>query len=239
MDFLHILKILQRKTWVLITFPLLTIIVTGALLSRMDKKYKSTAQIATGFTTNDAVKLKDDSDNPFEVSTNFTNIIESMNSIPVMSLVSYRLVLHDLESNKPFRKYKPSKDGELQVKPADLASAKTEFQERLKNFKPLNSSDERDRVLFEILKGYEYDYESFKKELWIRRVSTSDFISVDYTSEDAYLSALAANAVCEEFIRYNKALKGRPFFGVDRLPREPGAGEEESARSENGEPQRF
>jgi succinoglycan biosynthesis transport protein ExoP len=207
MDFLHILKILQRKTWVLITFPLLTIIVTGALLSRMDKKYKSTAQIATGFTTNDAVKLNDDSDNPFEVSTNFTNIIESMNSIPVMSLVSYRLVLHDLESTKPFRTYKPSKDSDIKIQPSDLTSAKAEFADRLKNFKPLNSSDERDRVLFEIIKGYGYDYETFKKELWIRRVSTSDFISVDYTSEDGYLSALAVNAVCEEFIRYNKALK--------------------------------
>lgn len=207
MDFLHILKLLQRKTWVLVAFPLLTIIVTGVLLSRMDKKYKSTAQIATGFTTDDAVKLNEESDNPFEVSTNFTNIIESMNSIPVMSLVSYRLVLHDLESDEPFRRYKPSKDADTKVEAADLSSAKAEFQERLKNFRPLNSSEERDRVLFEILKGFEYDFESLKKELWIRRVSTSDFISVDYTSENAYLSALMVNAVCEEFIRYNKALK--------------------------------
>lgn len=207
MDFLHILKILQRKTWVLIVFPLVTIAVTGLLLSRMDKKYKSTAQIATGFTTDDAVKLDDGSANPFEISTNFTNIIESMNSIPVQSLVSYRLILHDLESDEPFRRFKPSKDSEIKIDQTALLASKAEFQERLKNFKPLNSSDEKDRILFEILKGYEYDYESLLKKLWIRRVSTSDFISVDFTSENPFLSALVVNAACEEFIRYNKALK--------------------------------
>jgi uncharacterized protein involved in exopolysaccharide biosynthesis/Mrp family chromosome partitioning ATPase len=207
MDFLHILKILQRKTWVLIVFPLVTILVTGVLLSRMDKKYKSTAQIATGFTTDDAVRLNDDSSNPFEVSTNFTNIIESMNSIPVQSMVAYRLILHDLESKEPFRKFKPSKDSEIKIDVATIVASKAEFQERLKNFKPLNSSEEKDRVLFEILKAYEYDYESLLKKLWIRRVSTSDFISVDFTSETPFLSALTVNAVCEEFIRYNKALK--------------------------------
>ncbi|HMJ71578.1 MAG TPA: hypothetical protein VK508_21935 [Cyclobacteriaceae bacterium] len=207
MDFLNILKILQRKTWVLIVFPLVTILVTGVLLSRMDKKYKSTAQIATGFTTDDAVKLNDDSSNPFEVSTNFTNIIESMNSIPVQSLVAYRLILHDLESPESFRKFKQSKDSDIKIDAATFAASKAEFQERLRNFQPLNSSDEKDRVLFEILKGYEYDYESLIKKLWIRRVSTSDFISVDFTSETPFLSALTVNAVCEEFIRYNKALK--------------------------------
>lgn len=207
MDFLHILKILQRKTWVLIIFPLVTIAVTGLLLSRMDKKYKSTAQIATGFTTDDAVKLDDGSANPFEISTNFTNIIESMNSIPVQSLVSYRLIIHDLESDEPFRRFKAPKDSEIKIDQTALLNSKAEFQERLKNFKPLNSSDEKDRILFEILKGYEYDHESLVKKLWIRRVSTSDFISVDFTSENPFLSALVANANCEEFIRYNKALK--------------------------------
>ena len=207
MDFLSILRVLQRKLWVLIVIPLLTVICAFYFISSMDKKYKSTAQLATGFTTDDAVRLNDDSSNPFEISTNFINIIESMNSIPVLSLVSYRLVLHDLSEPNPFRKFKAPEDLDVVIDEQRLVWAKKEFEERLVKFLPLNSLNEDDRVLFEILRGFEYDYESLIEKLWIRRVSTSDFISVDFTSENPYLSALTVNAICEEFIRYNKALK--------------------------------
>lgn len=207
MDFLSILRVLQRKLWVLIVIPLLTVICAFYFISSMDKKYKSTAQLATGFTTDDAVRLNDDSSNPFEISTNFINIIESMNSIPVLSLVSYRLVLHDLSEPSPFRKFKAPEDLDVVIDEERLVWAKKEFEERLAKFLPLNSLNEDDRVLFEILRGFEYDYESLIEKLWIRRVSTSDFISVDFTSETPYLSALTVNAICEEFIRYNKALK--------------------------------
>jgi polysaccharide biosynthesis transport protein len=207
MDFLSILKALQRKLWVLISIPVFTVVCAFFFISSMDKKFKSTAQIATGFTTDDAVKLNDGSSNPFEISTNFTNIIESMNSIPVLTLVSYRLVLHDIDEPDPFRNFNPRKDAEIVIDAEKLKWAKDEFRKRLSGFKALNSVDEDDRILFEILRGFEYDYESIIKNLWIRRVSTSDFISVDFTSENSFLSALAVNAVCEEFIRYNKALK--------------------------------
>ena len=194
--------------WILISIPILTIACSVFFVSRMDKKYKSVAQIATGFTTDDDVKLNEGGTNPFEINTNFTNIIESMNSIPVLSLVSYRLILHDLEDPKPFREFKASdKTPDVVVDEKKLVWAKTIFKNRLEHFKPLNSVDPDDRVLYAILKGYEYDHESLVKKLWIARVTSSDFISVEYVSENPFLSALLVNAACEEFIRYNKALK--------------------------------
>ncbi|HMI65362.1 MAG TPA: hypothetical protein VK517_04965 [Cyclobacteriaceae bacterium] len=208
MDFLTILRIFRRKVWILIGIPVLTIVCSVFFISRMDKKYKSVAQIATGFTTDDDVKLNEGGTNPFEINTNFTNIIESMNSIPVLSLVSYRLILHDLEDSKPFREFKASdRTADVVVDQKKLAWAKPIFKSRLEHFKPLNSVDPDDRVLYAILKGYEYDHESLVKKLWIARVTSSDFISVEYVSENPYLSALIVNAACEEFIHYNKALK--------------------------------
>src|SRR6185295_20280946 len=147
MDFLSILRIFQRKMWILIGIPVLTIACSVFFVSRMDKKYKSVAQIATGFTTDDDVKMADGTTNPFEINTNFTNIIESMNSIPVLSLVSYRLILHDLEDPKPFREYKPSdKTTDVVVDAKKLAWSKGIFKDRLAHFKPLNSVDPDDRV---------------------------------------------------------------------------------------------
>lgn len=209
MDLLTIYRLLKRKIWILVVFPLVSVICTVFLVSRMDRVYKSTAQIATGLTTDDAVKLNEGSGNPFEINTNFTNIIESMNSIPVMSLVSYRLILHDLnDDNKPFRQFKqPDKSFDVLVDQEILNKAKDLFEDRYKRMTALNSIDHDDRVLLVILKGYEYDYESLKKNFRIQRLSASDFISVDFFSEDPVLSALGANLLCEEFIQYNKALK--------------------------------
>lgn len=205
MNFFSKLKI-NAKWVILILVPVASVLVAYSFISKMDKKYKSTAQIATGFTTDDAVKLNDSPSNPFDVNTNFNNIIESMNSVPVLTLVSYRLVLHDLENDQTFREFDPGM-GDGSIDDEEILRSKTLFKERLEKFKTLNLFDADDQLLFRILKGFSYDHESLSKRLDIHRLAASDFISIEFSSEDPFLSALTVNAVCQEFIRYNKTLK--------------------------------
>ena len=200
-------KIFKRRFGYLLGIPILTVAASYFLISEMGDRYRSTAQIATGFTTDDAVKLSDAPATPFDVSTNFTNVIESMNSVPVLSLVSYRLVIHDLEDKKPFRVFDDSKERDIIIDEKTMTKALGLFKERLKDIKTLNLFDTQDQMLYAILKGYGYDAETISKDLRIRRLDNSDFISVDYVSENPFLSALTVNVVCQEFIRYNKTLK--------------------------------
>ncbi|MBA4057151.1 MAG: hypothetical protein C0490_20730, partial [Marivirga sp.] len=206
MSFLSKLKVFNLKSVILIGVPALSVLGAYYFISQMDKKFKSTAQIATGFTTDDAVKLNDGPSNPFDINTNFNNIIESMNSVPVLTLVSYRLVLHDLESDQTFREFNPKK-GDGALSDDEIIKSKELFKERLDNFKTLNLFNQDDQLLYRILKGYSYDHEALAKNLKIQRLAASDFISIDYVSEDPFLSALTVNALCQEFIRYNKTLK--------------------------------
>ncbi len=206
MSFLSKFKVFNLKAALLVVVPAVSVMCAYYFVSQMDKKYKSTAQIATGFTTDDAVKLNDGPSNPFDINTNFNNIIESMNSVPVLTLVSYRLVLHDLESDQTFREFNAGK-GDGPLSDEEIIKSKTLFKERLDNFKALNLFSPDDQLLYRILKGYAYDHEALARNLKIQRLAASDFISIDYTSEDPFLSALAVNALCQEFIRYNKTLK--------------------------------
>jgi len=206
MSFLSKLKVFNVKWVILICVPMVSVLLAFYFISKMDKKYKSTAQIATGFTTDDAVKLNDAPSNPFDINTNFNNIIESMNSVPVLTLVSYRLVLHDLESDQTFREFNSGK-GDGSLTDDEITKSKTLFKERLDKFKTLNLFDPDDQLLYRVLKGYSYDHETLAKSLKIQRLAASDFISIEYTSEDPFLSALTVNALCQEFIRYNKTLK--------------------------------
>ncbi len=201
------LQTFKRKFGILLGVPILTVVASYFLISEIGDRYKSTAQLSTGFTTDDAVKLNETPATPFDVSTNFTNIIESMNSVPVLSLVSYRLVIHDLEDEKPFRVFDDSKEKNIIIDDKSLAKALALFKEKLKSIKPLNLYDPEDQMLFAILKGYGYDAETLSKDLRIQRLDNSDFIAVDYVSENPFLSALTVNVVCQEFIRYNKTLK--------------------------------
>src|SRR4030095_10551202 len=140
------------------------------------------------------------------VNTNFNNIIESMNSVPVLTLVSYRLILHDLDNDQTFREFDPAA-GDGTIDDEELLRSKALFKERLEKFKTLNPSAPDDQLLFRILKGFGYDHESISKTLDIHRLAASDFISIEFVSEDPFLSAFAVNSVCQEFIRYNKTLK--------------------------------
>lgn len=200
-------KIFKRRLGILVAVPILTVVASYFLIAKVGDRYRSTAQIATGFTTDDAVKLNDTPATPFDVSTNFTNIIESMNSVPVLNLVGYKLVVHDLEGDKPFRVFDEQKEKNIIVDENVLKKALVRFKEKLKEMKPLNLYDKEDQLLFAILKGYGYDAESLSKDLYIKRLENSDFIGVDYVSENPYLSALTVNVLCQEFIRYNKTQK--------------------------------
>lgn len=200
-------KILKRKLGILFGVPILTVVASYFLISEMGDRYKSTAQIATGFTADDAVKLSETPATPFDVSTNFTNLIKSMNSVPVLNLVSYRLAIHDLEDGKPFRVFDESKEKNVIVDEKATTKALTLFKAKLAGMKPLDLYDPQDQLLSAVLKGYRYDVETLSKDLKIQRVENSDFISVDYYSESPFLSALTVNVLCQEFIRYNKTLK--------------------------------
>ena len=201
------LKILKRKLGILIGIPVLTVVASYFLISEMGDRYKSTAQIATGFTADDAVNLSEAPTTPFDVSTNFTNLIKSMNSVPVLNLVSYRLAIHDLEDQKPFRVFDESKEKNIIIDEKATSKALALLKSKLATMKQLNLVDPQDQLLFAVLKGYRYDVETLSKDLKIQRVENSDFISVEYFSENPFLSALTVNALCQEFIRYNKTLK--------------------------------
>jgi succinoglycan biosynthesis transport protein ExoP len=208
MDLLTIFNILKQRLWVILAFPLIAVIVAAFLVSQMEDVFLSTAQLATGFTSDETVTLSEEKNsNQFEVTTKFSNTIESMASIPVMSLVSYRLMLHDLETARPFRKLKNDVELDFALTPEFIDKAKAIYKERLSQFSALNTASLADEQALVLLKQYEYDYQSLLENFRINRQKTSDFINVDFYSENPMLSAFAVNALAEEFIRFNKALK--------------------------------
>jgi len=212
MDLLIIFQILFRRIWLLLASSTLAAVAAFLYTSDYQKSYKSTAQLATGFTISEAVKITDERLNYYEVDIKFNNLIETINSPRVLSLLSYKLLIHDLKNPKTsFRDIsKPLKEN------PDLANINFRevyelIQNKLDSMSTLYSYVALNRTAENLLEAYEYDIESIRKNLQISRVKNTDYISVVGYTEDPYLSAFMVNTLCDEFLRYHASITNSRF----------------------------
>ena len=159
--------------------------------------------MSTGLTLRNEVSFENESFNIREIEIKFNNLIENMTSDKLVSLVSFRLLLHDLE-NPAFRK---KADQELKTNlfnnEEDTLSVTNFLQSKIDSMHVLSNSKEFDLSVLRYLKSKGYDHQTLKKNLSINRIKFTDYILVSYTSENPQLSAFVVNTLCDEFIRYN------------------------------------
>jgi polysaccharide biosynthesis transport protein len=212
MDLLMLAKVLWRKKWILILIPILA--GAAAYVFTMDEidYFRSKAQIATGFTINDQVQLTDEKFNLRDADVKFSNLLNSMTSAIPANMVVFRLMQHDLESGTPFR------TPQLNATPEEIQTVRKFIKTKLETFTPLSPTDSEYDLVRRFLGAYHYTYTSIKEAMTIARVPNTDNIQVDFVSDDPNISAYAANAFCEEFIRYHKSMRSeRTGESVDFL----------------------
>ncbi|SDS88246.1 Uncharacterized protein involved in exopolysaccharide biosynthesis [Mucilaginibacter mallensis] len=195
-------KILSRHKLTLIIIPLITIIITYFLVRHQPDIYTSEAQIATGIVDKSQQALSNNNNEAqqeSQIAQNFDNLIEIMRSKKMLNQVSYQLMIHDLTSNEPFRK--PSKlfttmDG------AARAHALAAYKDFYVKHKELSLYNQDQAGLHNLLTSMKYDDESLLKTLSIYRAQSSDFIDVDFSTDDSELAAFVVNTLTQEFITY-------------------------------------
>lgn len=208
MNIYYLINLIKRRLWLLIIIPIIGAAAAFMILSSLPQKYKSSAQLATGFTTDETVKLTDEKYNPGKTAQDFNNIVEQINSELVVTLASYNLMIHDLSSETPFRTVDYTDKELKKPTPEEKEEMVNTFKEKLKSMELLSSFDPKELKLLEYMKAYKYNSFWLKETgLDISRVKNSDFISVEFVSEDPVLSAFVVNTLSSEFIRYNRNLK--------------------------------
>lgn len=205
MDLLVLAKVLWRKSWIILTVPLIAGF--AAYLFTMDMKdtFVSSTQIATGFTASDQVQITEEKFNMRDADVKFSNLMNSMKSGLSLNLMSYRLLLHDLNTKEvPFHRPDPQA---FKTTEKETALVKSFVQRKLDNLSPLAASDPEFTLIRKFLEGYRYSYNDVKQQLLIERIPNTDFIQVEFSSDKPTLSAYAVNSFCEEFMRYHQGLK--------------------------------
>ena len=200
----------MRKKWIIIFATLVGLGAGIAFSLNIKKTYTALAQYSTGFTIGQRVKIaSDESINIFEVDFKFKNVMETFNSTTVMGMVSYELLLHDLNEKPAFRTLTPEQKSHKNFKQIDPAKASRILRQKVVEMKTLNTYNPEEKDLHQLLSMYGYDQNTLDKTLLIERVGQSDYLNIWFKSENPELSAFVVNELGTAFERFYTNLYNR------------------------------
>ncbi|MEO0469814.1 MAG: AAA family ATPase [Bacteroidota bacterium] len=202
MELIYFLRVLLRRKWFILAITTVAILTAFLIIRKAPEVYPVHVRISTGISEqNNQIFSGNGTVHPqrYEIEARFQDMVELIRSTPVLELVSYHLVLHDLRRLEPFR---PLDDIKNEFSPEELRVAEDRYQLRLDSMLSLDASDELERKHLQILSDARYAPGYIRRNLGVRRIPGTDFIAIDYFSEKPELSSFVANHLCQEFIRY-------------------------------------
>ena len=207
MDIVVLFRVLLRKKWYLILIPVVAAVATYFFTAGMKPVFKSTAKISTGFTTDDEIKVTDERFNLRDAGVKFNNLLQTMTSETVLSMLSYRLLLHDLQSEKPFKPLQSNEPDAVVLTPDERVQTIQLLKTRYDSLKQLNTMDPFENKIQRLLGQLRYAHWNMKDLVEVKYIKDTDFVTITHASGKAELSAFVVNALGEEYIRYDNSLR--------------------------------
>ncbi len=207
MHIIYLIKVLVRRKWTILFCLVLGLV--GGLLFRLltPREYLSTAQYSTGFSQTQKVSLQlNEIFDVNQIDFRINNVIETFKSPIVLAMVSYDLLLHDLDSEHPFRNLNEKSREDSSFKKADIPKARLILRDKISNLKLLATYDPQDKMVFDLLNLYGYNEEQILGKLNVERVPKTDYINVSFSSENPELSAYVANKMGVKFKEFFSSL---------------------------------
>ncbi|MCD6011763.1 MAG: family ATPase [Flavipsychrobacter sp.] len=220
MELLNFLKSLKRYRAVLILVPLVTAIASYIIAKKLPDKYVSNARLTSSIADRSQQLVNDNSQPDSRVSEEFDNLLQTITMDKILDQVSYKLMIHDLENNSAFRKSAKSLASMSQTEKATTLQAFNALYTEKRTLNPLNSNE---KSMHKLLKSMHYDKESLRKQLSAWRMDNSQYINLEFKSENPQLSAFVLNTLSSEFIDYyttvHTANRSRSVKYLDSLVR--------------------
>lgn len=199
MDFQRFFKVLKRYVWFLLAIPILAASLTYYLVQDLPKEYNSQALISTGLADqSQRVVVGDKQMDYFATQQQFDNIIEFLKMKKNINLLSYKLMLHDLES--PSDAFNKIDEEIAALSSDDLQAIIAQYKMFLVEGKIITPEDNQEYKLFDYLQSMQYGEKTIVEQLEITRKDNSDFIQIDYLSNNPYLSVYVVNTIANDFV---------------------------------------
>lgn len=204
MDLLLLWGKLYKNKWLIILIAVFSACSAYWFAKQQPLNYKSAATISTGVINNpNEVSNSAAYIQPYRVDNTLSAIIEMMRSRVSLAMLSKSLYLHDYEQNhKAFRILPESAGKYTENERLQIADWLLNHQDESAIALPGRMGE----IYNELLKDLGYDHASLLKSLKIERVGNTDYIKVEFVSNNAALSAFTVNSLSERFTEtYNAA----------------------------------
>lgn len=204
MNIKEFLNLIAKYKWLVIAIPAITLFVTFLFVKNLPKQYKSQAKLSTGLLDPSRQVAPDipsysGPDLLIKINQQFTNIMDIMTMPKNMSILSYRLILHDLQN--PTKTFQVQSDDVNALTAAQRQLAIRGFEERIAKKQVLTPFDNYDDVkYYNLVKSMGYDAATISKKIAISHEDNSDFITVEFTSENTFMSVFVVNTLSKDFI---------------------------------------
>jgi succinoglycan biosynthesis transport protein ExoP len=206
MELNKFLRLLYKRWPLLIGVPIVGMAITYFLVRNLPASYTAQSTLATGLVdeTRHTLSVGGISFQESQINQSFTNIVEMMKLKKMTDKVSFKLILHDL-TQTPFGE--PSKQMAA-LSAQDKKNSVVFFTDKYNKGEELNLFNKEDEGQYKLLKSMKYDEQSINSSLNIFRKSNSDYIQVEFTSENPELSPYVVNTLITEFIgSYDSIIK--------------------------------
>ena len=219
MDLVYLLKSLLRKKWLIIFSGVIGLVAGYVFARTIRTTYTSLAQYSTGFTMGQKVKIQgSDGLNIFEIDFQFRNVIETFRSPKVLGMVGYNLLLHDLESQTPFRTLNDEQKKQAAITPIPKERAIQILRAKVGAMELLNNYKTEERSVNNLLALHGYDQTSLINDMLVERAMGTDYLNIWFKSENPELSAFVVNDAGEQFSRFfSKIYATRTTESVGKL----------------------
>jgi len=199
MDIKAFLKLVNRYKWLLIIVPIIVATATYYLTKNLPKQYSSEVRISTGLLDPSKKLISTETTDFFKISQQFSNIIEKLKAKKITNLLSYNLMIHDLQGSKEaFRIYSKELDSLNGSQRAELLGV---LKDKRSKKSILTLADNKGKYrLYDIIGSMGYSEEALNDKIEISHVENSDYINIAFVSENPELSAYVVNTLASEFI---------------------------------------
>jgi len=193
-----------KKLWIVILVPTVAAGIAYFLTAKKAGQYKSVAVVEASIPDQPAQSqtLKEIP----EPNEYFENMVGTMKTETITSMVSYRLLLHDLEKEIAFRP--PA----IQYSDARRDLIRKTLEKKLSSFELLSETIPTEATIYQVIHNMDYNIGRWIRdgEMIVARKPETNEIGVATLSEDPFLSAFASNTLAQEYIRYETSVVAPP-----------------------------
>jgi polysaccharide biosynthesis transport protein len=207
MDFEYLLRILNRRKWLIAAVALATTAATFVLIGRKPETYKATVLLSTGIVNYKGI----DADNAdafvqqYQVENAFSNLVEFAASRSTLKLLAVEMLKHDLNSpnTQGTRPYRTPNTELVKVTQAEIDSLRQLVSRiNLDSIEEPSFSQHFDFLLEKVSRAYGYDHDMLQKSISVKRKGQTDLLLITVITDNPLLSQYMANTYVKRTLQF-------------------------------------